>query len=66
MKVKVLAYAGDVAFLCSDKRNLDETLKLTASFCKITGAQLYSERSSVKTSHRSRPVRPGDIHSPVL
>lgn len=41
-QVKLLAYADDAAYFCSDKRSVIEALCVTDLLCRITGARLHT------------------------
>lgn len=45
-ELNVLAYSGDLAFLCADKKNVSSALMLTEQFCAITGALIKKFKCS--------------------
>lgn len=44
-ELRVLAYADDVAFVCSSKEQAREVVELAQSFCRFSGAQLNLSKS---------------------
>lgn len=44
VETKVLAYADDVAFFCTDKTSVSHALRLTHTFCKATGASVNLQK----------------------
>lgn len=44
-EVRVLAYADDVAFICTDKESVKIALQITQSFCDQTGSLLNTDKS---------------------
>lgn len=45
-EVRVLAYADDVAYFCTDKRSVERVLQLTENFCQATGAAINKTKCS--------------------
>lgn len=44
-EVKVLAYADDIAIICSDKESVREAVKEAGQFCKLTGSAISWNKS---------------------
>lgn len=45
-ELKLLSYADDVAFFCSDKESVEESLRVTHNFCALTGASVNNDKSN--------------------